>query len=100
MTERETISWIFLATALASQQELSDLNGISEIADGINHTVPTEKELITSLTWLTNEKLITKQGRKYTLTTLGMTKYKDATKTTNSLFEIWDNLSKELMNNN
>jgi hypothetical protein len=34
------------------------------------------------------------------LTITGMTKYKDANKTTNVLFKIWDNLNKELMTNN
>lgn len=99
MTENETRSWIFLATALASQEEPADLNAISMIADGINHAIPTEKELRTSLTWLTNKRLILKQGRKYTLTTIGLTKYNDANSKTKVLLKIWDNLNKKLMEN-
>lgn len=96
MTESKITSWIFLATALASQKEPVDLNAISMVADGINHLVPTEKELRTSLTWLLNEGLISKQGKKYTLTTIGRTKYEDATRTTKVLFKIWDIIDEEL----
>lgn len=99
MTENETTSWIFLATALASQEEPADLNAISMIADGINHVIPTEKELRMSLTWLTNKRLILKQGRKYTLTAIGLTKYNDANSKTKVLLKIWDNLNKKLMEN-
>lgn len=99
MTESEIKSWIFLATALASQEEPTDLKTISLIADGINHAVPTEKELKTSLTWLSNNRLVLKQGRKYTLTAFGLSKFKDANSGTKVLLKIWSNLNKKLMDN-
>ena len=37
MTEEETISWIFLSIALASETEPANVQEISNIADGINH---------------------------------------------------------------
>ena len=53
--DRQTISWIFLSTVLASQKEPADYSSISSIADGINHSVPTDKEMQSSLSWLTEE---------------------------------------------
>jgi len=58
MTDSQTIAWIFLAIALASQTEPADFDSISTIADGINHAVPTLKELQTSLIWLINNGLV------------------------------------------
>jgi hypothetical protein len=52
MKEEQVISWIFLAIAIASQNEPTDYKSISMVADGINHAVPTQKELKNSITWL------------------------------------------------
>jgi hypothetical protein len=60
MTNEQTISWIFLSIALASQTEPTDFSGISSVADGINHAVPTQKELQTSIAWLTTNGLVEK----------------------------------------
>ena len=97
MTESKVNSWIFLATSLASQKEPADINAISMIADGINHLIPTDKELQTSLNWLLSEGLISKQGNKYTLTEIGKTKFENASKTTSVLFKIWDILDEDLL---
>jgi predicted transcriptional regulator len=97
MTENEIISWIFLATALASQKNPAEINSISMIADGINHSVPTDKELKMSLSWLITEELISKQNKKYILTEKGKNKYLKASEKTNILLKIWDNLNKELL---
>ena len=99
MTELEVTSWIFLATTLASQKEPAGFDAISLIADGINHAVPTEKELSTSLTWLRNEGLILKQGKKYHLTAAGIKKYEEASRETIPLLEIWNNLDQMLTGN-
>ena len=71
MNESTTISWIFLATAFASEQEPANFESILQIADGINHAVPTHKELQTSLDWLTKNGLVEKSGKKYQLTNSG-----------------------------
>ena len=55
MTEDEIYSWIFLAVGMASEIEPCNINGISMIADGINHAVPTQKELRNSLSWLSTK---------------------------------------------
>jgi len=98
MTEQQTISWIFLAAAMASETEPTDFKGISDIADGINHAVPTQKEIQTSITWLSEKKLLSKLGKKYVLTTKGKTEYERASEKTNILLKIWDNLEEIVKN--
>ena len=65
MKESKTISWIFLATVMASQVEPANFSDISQIADGINHAVPTHKELQSSIAWLVGNNLLLKQANKY-----------------------------------
>ena len=77
---------------MASETAPTDFNGISMIADGINHSIPTHKEMQTSIAWLSVKGLVAKQGKKYTLTLKGKSEYKIATEKTNILLKIWDNL--------
>ena len=99
MTESQLISSIFLATALASQEKPANFEGISMVADGINHSVPTEKEMRNSLTWLINKELISKESKKYHLTQKGIKKYEFATKETNTIMKIWNTLEQILFKN-
>lgn len=85
-----------MATAMASETEPTDFNGISLIADGINHAIPTHKEIQLSISWLFDKGLVTKYGKKYTLTPEGKGEYKNATETTNTLLKIWKNLEEKL----
>lgn len=96
MTDQQIISWIFLATALATSTKPTDMNGISSVADGINHAVPTHKELQTSIAWLTKKGLIVKQGRNYELTDKGKLEYKSASEYTKKLLEMWEVIEKNL----
>jgi predicted transcriptional regulator len=92
MTDKQTISWIFLATALATNIKPTDISGISSVADGINHAVSTQKELQTSISWLTRQGLITKQGRNYELSSKGKLEYETASKNTQTIMKIWGNI--------
>lgn len=92
MTEEQTRSWIFLATVLATNSKPSDINGISMIADGINHAIPTQKELQSSISWLMKRNLIVKLGKHYDLTEEGKIEYKIASIITDKIFTIWKNL--------
>tara|TARA_R110002111_G_C5756123_1_gene351099 strand:+ start:205 stop:507 length:303 start_codon:yes stop_codon:yes gene_type:complete len=100
MAEAETISWIFLSIALASQTETADLKEISNIADGINHSIPKEKEMQTAISWLLNERIICKIENKYQLTNLGKSEYGESSKNTKTLFGIWKNLELRIKNMN
>lgn len=92
MTDIQTISWIFLATAMATNTKPTGISGISLVADGINHAVPTQKELQTSISWLTRRGLIIKQGRNYELTSKGKLEYQTASKNTQTIMKIWENI--------
>ncbi len=92
MTDEKTIAWIFLATALATETIPTDTRGISMIADGINHAIPTQKELQTSFSWLTRHEFVANREGKYFLTTEGKIIYENASKDTKILFKIWENL--------
>lgn len=96
MTDIQTISWVFLATALASNTKPTDISGISSVADGINHAVPTQKELQTSISWLTTKGLIIKQGKNYELTSKGKLGYETASKNTHTVMKIWKNIELNL----
>lgn len=100
MTEVQIISWIFLAIALVASTEPSDINGISMVADGINHAVPTQKELQISIAWLTNKGLILKHGNSYELTNKGKVEYEAASNNSNKLLAIWKHLEIKLGNYN
>ncbi len=49
MNDLNIISLIFLSIAIGSQHEPIKFNEISMIADGINHSVPNEKEINQSI---------------------------------------------------
>ena len=90
--EKRIIAWIFLAVSMASETEPADLIGISTIADGINHAVPTQRELQTSISWLTAKGLIIKQGKSYDLTSKGKIEYESASKNIQTVMKIWENI--------
>ena len=99
MSESQIISWIFLATAIASQVQPTNVKGISLAADGINHSVPTENEIRNSLTWLINKDFISKESKKYCLTPKGILEYKFVTKEKDSILNIWKNIERILFKN-
>lgn len=96
--EKRIIAWLYLAVSIASQTEPADFNGISMIADGINHAVPTQKEFQNSTSWLMSKDLIKKVGKKYTLTEKGKQDYSAAQEETKTLLKMWDNLEKKIKN--
>ena len=97
MNENSVISWIFLSTAFASEQEPANFESISHIADGINHSVPTHKELQSSLTWLSKNRFVEKAGKKYHLTKEGIELIENVkSRTNNIILNIWDELTMEI----
>ncbi len=93
MAEDETISWIFLATAMASQVDPTNFEGIEQMADGINHAIPTQKKIRNSITILIKRDLVQKMpGKKYLLSDKGKLVYEHVSEETNLLLKIWKNL--------
>ena len=76
---------------MTSEQEPANFESISQIADGINHAVPTHKELQTCLGWLTKSGFVEKSGKKYHLTNSGTELIEKAeSRTKNVILNIWD----------
>jgi predicted transcriptional regulator len=96
MREGEMISWIFLAIAMGSKNEPINIREISQIADGINHAVPTPKEFQLSLRFLIDNGLIEKEGKKFSLTKKGIIQYNFATMNTTITLNIWRNLERQI----
>ncbi|MEP7322551.1 MAG: hypothetical protein ABI761_11560 [Saprospiraceae bacterium] len=92
MTDNQTISLIFLSIALGSQTGPVDFSSISNIADGINHAIPTHTELQTSLAWLTNNGLVIKIGSKYSLTEKGKLDYEESSKNIPAVLRLWESV--------
>ncbi len=88
MSNEEVYSWIFLAIGIASSESPVKFNEIIGIADGINHAVPTHKELQKSYGWLLKHKLIQKEGKKYSLTAEGQMLLKKASEMSDSLSQM------------
>jgi hypothetical protein len=77
MTIEQSISWIFLSIAVASEISPANFKEITMIGDGINHAVPTQKELQTSISWLTKRGLILKRAKKYELSEKGKKEFEN-----------------------
>lgn len=97
MTESQVNSWILLAIALATKESPAKINAISDIADGINHAVPTQKELQTSIRWLINNQLIIKKGKYYNITENGSNLMSKAETNSEYLSGIWKALEQEVL---
>ncbi|XLS27960.1 hypothetical protein ACJD0Z_12210 [Flavobacteriaceae bacterium M23B6Z8] len=99
MSIEEIYSWIFLATALASEIKPAKKSEISMVADGINHAVPTHKEMNSSLNWLIAKGLLKKIGTKYDLTATGKRLMDQATDSKElSILALWKQIEIELKN--
>lgn len=86
-----------MATAFASEKAPANVNAISQLADGINHAIPTHEELQSSLRWLTEQGLVQKEAKGYQLTQSGIQIIEAAKRRTNSIIvNIWDELTNEL----
>lgn len=84
MTDAATIAWIFYSLRLASATAPAKFNAISQVADGLNHAVPTHRELQGSLSWLSDAGLVAKQSGGYSLSTSGLQMFSDIEATTAS----------------
>jgi len=100
MDEIKTISWIFLAISLASEVTPAKLDSISTIADGINHAVPTQKELQNSIRWLTSKNLVVKESGKYFLSENGKKIIERAKSEPTVLLSIWKDLENIIKSSN
>ena len=95
MDAQTEISWIFMAIGYASQKQPADFAAISQVADGINHAMPTHKELQNSIARLLELTLIKKEGKKYTLSKSGDALLTEAQEKGKTLSGVWKGLEIE-----
>ena len=89
MNDAQTYAWIFLSVG----ETPSSLQDIIAMADGINHAIPSQKELQASLGWLSHHDLVRKDGKKYSLTNTGVElRHRVSAKT---MMNTWDNTTDE-----
>jgi hypothetical protein len=93
MTEAETYSWIFYAASAATMNDGASLRDIEAVADGINHAVPTQKELSSSLSWVESKGLIEKVGKKIIMTDHGRGFMDRFATSPGSVMKIWDRIA-------
>lgn len=97
MDERRTAAWVMYALGLASQKEPARFAAISEVADGVNHAVPTQKELQTSLRWLLRHGLVAKHSGGYVLSQQGAALMASARAKSNTALGVWEAVTSELL---
>ncbi|WP_224484672.1 hypothetical protein [Robertkochia aurantiaca] len=98
MADLQTKSWIFLAIAFSSKIELANVKAISDAADYINHSIPTQEEMQSSINWLIDKKLITGNQNKYGLTETGKKLYSNASNKGNTIIYILNQIEKNIQN--
>jgi hypothetical protein len=96
MTEAQTYSWIFYATSLIAQKEPVKIREIESVADGINHAIPTQKEISNSIRWLQSKDLVSKEGKKLILTQAGSDLISKLTEKHSTTMKAWDSITSEL----
>ena len=92
MTDAQTFSWMLLSVS----ENGSTRKQISEMADAINHAVPTHKELETSLGWLRQNDLVQEEGGRFKLTSAGSALLTRLRSPTRPIMQTWHELEQEL----
>jgi len=84
------------SVALASQRTPASRRSISEVADGINYAVPTQKELDGSLRILKDRGLVQMQGRSFFLSPAGQQTVLAASAGNSTASSVWRALTEAL----
>ncbi len=87
MDDAETRAWIFLSFP----EKPAPIEDVLAIADGINHAIPTEKELRKSFSWLQKQGLVCRKDRKYFLTSAGLALRRG--QRSSVLMRMWDDVA-------
>ena len=95
MTEANTYSWIFFAIAAISQQGAVKLSEVTPVADGINHAIPTQKEIRNSLSWLEGQSLVEREGKRVLVTPEGKSLFARISGKPGGTMKTWDRLTAE-----
>ena len=91
--DAQTVAWILYAVAMASGSEPASRTGISNLADAINHAVPTQQELSGSLQRLEALGLVEAKGANFALTADGVAMMDNAQASAKFVSKVWANLT-------
>ncbi|WP_457095881.1 hypothetical protein [Lysobacter sp. P5_B9] len=94
-TNARTVAWIFLAIDF-TDLERAWLTDILHAADAINHAVPLERELKSSIQFLTSHGMIIKTGKSFRVTELGRDMLKSAHDGAANVFGVWRALEAQI----
>jgi hypothetical protein len=93
MTEAQTYAWIFYAASAAARNQAAKHREIEAVADGINHAVPTHKEMAISFKWTESKGLLQRVGKMIQLTDEGRTFASQFTEKPGSAMKTWDRIT-------
>lgn len=92
MTDAQTFSWILLSV----HEQGSTRRQISEMADGINHAIPTHHEMETSLRWLQERGFVREDGSRFALTDAGAALISRFRNPTRPIMQTWHAVSEAI----
>ena len=92
MSDAETYSWILLCVS----EQGSTRRQISEMADYINHAIPTHHEMEVSLRWLQERGLVSGDGSRFALTNAGAAILSRLRSCTRPIMQAWHAVEHEL----
>lgn len=92
MTDAQTFSWILLCVT----EQGCTRRQISEMADAINHAIPTHQELQSSLRWLQERGLVREDGSRFALTDTGAALLARLRSPTRPIMQTWHAVEHEL----
>jgi hypothetical protein len=93
MTEAQTYAWIFYAASAAATNQPAKRREIEAVADGINHAVPTHKEMEASFAWAESQGLLQREGKTIRLTDEGRKFSSQFTEKPGSTMKTWDRIT-------
>ena len=92
LTDSQTFAWILLSVP----ETPGSLQDIIAMADGINHALPSHRELQTSLGWLQARGLVHKDGKRYCTTEAGALLLERLRRPGQTMMKTWDLVAGEL----
>jgi len=84
--EAKTHAWIFLSVP----EQPAPLSDITLMADAIIHAVPTQSEFQQSFRWLQQHGLISRVGKRYSLTPAGIALRESMS--SSKILDTWENV--------
>ena len=92
-SDARPLAWILYSVSLASGSGPASFAAISSVADGINHAVPTQQEMASSLRWLRSRGLVVSMGKRHALAEPGRLLVGQAQVKASTVSAVWAHLA-------